>query len=92
MDSNNLKYVRLIGANFWNIRGSFTVLGGLLELGTQMSLVKLSSGLFVVIDTIAMTPEIKSEIDALTNNGELIESKYFSLAVEKMSNNKVFDR
>ena len=76
MDTNDTKMIRAIGNNFWNIRGSFTVLGGMVELGTQMSLVRLGSGRFVVIDTVQMTPEIQREIDALTNNGELIDSKH----------------
>ena len=39
-----------------------------------MSIVKLNSGKFVVLSTVEVNPEMKLEIDSLTNNGELIES------------------
>lgn len=39
-----------------------------------MSLIKLSNGKFVVIDTIPLTEEIKKGIDQLTHNGENIEA------------------
>jgi hypothetical protein len=42
---------------------------GLLDIGTHMSIVQLQNGRFVAIDTIQLTPAIKQEIDALTQNG-----------------------
>lgn len=71
---DNFTALRKIGQNFWNIRGSFTIGFGLIDLGTQMSIVKLNNGNFMVIDTIPITPTMKTEIDFLTNNGELLES------------------
>eukprot|EP01035_Chromulina_nebulosa_P017528 gene17528-23090_t len=64
-----------IGAkNFWNIRSSFYVLGGLLDVGTQMSIIKLSTGKFIVLDTVLIDQALKSEINDLTENGSLIEA------------------
>mmetsp|Transcript_6163 Transcript_6163/g.10628 ORF Transcript_6163/g.10628 Transcript_6163/m.10628 type:complete len:282 (+) Transcript_6163:193-1038(+) len=63
-----------VGPGFWNLRAHFKILGGLLDLGTHMSLAKLSSGNFLVIDTVNLTPEGKAELDKLTDNGRLIEA------------------
>eukprot|EP01127_Copromyxa_protea_P004300 TRINITY_DN1417_c0_g1_i2.p2 TRINITY_DN1417_c0_g1~~TRINITY_DN1417_c0_g1_i2.p2 ORF type:complete len:293 (-),score=40.24 TRINITY_DN1417_c0_g1_i2:1203-2081(-) len=63
-----------VGPGFWNIRGSFKVLAGIVNIGTHMSIVQLSSGKFLVVDTIPLDPELKSEIDALTNNGRDMEA------------------
>lgn len=62
-----------IGPGFWNIRGSFTFCCGLIDIQTHMSIIRLTTGKFLIIDTITITPEIKLEIDNLTNNGTLIE-------------------
>ena len=59
---------------FYNIRSSFKVVGGLVDIGTHMSLIKLESGKFLVVDTVELTPSVKCSIDSLTNNGELIDS------------------
>jgi glyoxylase-like metal-dependent hydrolase (beta-lactamase superfamily II) len=39
-----------------------------------MSIARLSSGKFLVIDTIPLTEQIKAEIDELTENGSKIEA------------------
>lgn len=39
-----------------------------------MSILQLSSGKFLVIDTVALDSELKSELDDLTENGSLIDS------------------
>lgn len=39
-----------------------------------MGLIKLSTGKFVVLSTVAISPEVKKELDQLTENGTLIES------------------
>jgi len=59
--------------NFWNLRGSFKPVF-FLEFGTQMSIAKLSTGKFVIFSTVGISPAAKTEIDALTNNGENIEA------------------
>ncbi|CAM9399227.1 unnamed protein product, partial [Ectocarpus fasciculatus] len=61
------KYLIEVGEGFWNIRGSFVALG-VIELGTHMSIVRLSSGKFLVIDTLPLNPQLKTELDHLTDN------------------------
>lgn len=62
------------GPNFWNIRSSFTALGGLIDIGTHMSLIRLPSGKFLIIDTCDFNDTDKQRIDELTENGKLIEA------------------
>lgn len=62
-----------VGPNFWNLRGSF-VLFHVIDIGTQMSFIKLPSGKFLVIDTCDVPVRAKAAIDELTNNGDLIEA------------------
>lgn len=63
-----------LGAGYWNIRGDFKLLGGMINIGTQMSLIRLSTGKFLVIDTCGVSAPDKTRIDELTNNGALIEA------------------
>ncbi len=62
-----------IGPGFWNLRSSFTMACGLIDIGTHMSLLKLNSGKYLVIDTCDVSGTAKAQIDQITNNGELIE-------------------
>ncbi|KAL0481739.1 hydroxyacylglutathione hydrolase [Acrasis kona] len=62
-----------IAEGFYNIRGDFRV-AGLINVGTQMSLIRLSSGKYLIIDTISMCDELKIAIDKLTANGTNIEA------------------
>ena len=62
-----------LGAGFWNIRGSFRI-GGVLNIGTHCSLVKLSSGKFIFLDSYTLTNDIRAEVMALTNNGQDVEA------------------
>ena len=62
-----------IDDGFWNIRGSFKV-GGVVEIGTQASLVRLSDGDFVLLDTCLLSPEVGTEIDQLTDGGKRIKA------------------
>lgn len=62
-----------VGPGFWNIRGRFKVLK-ILDIETQMSIIKLRSGKFLVIDTVEMNGRLRQEIDQLTSNGENIEA------------------
>eukprot|EP01038_Epipyxis_sp_PR26KG_P010880 gene10880-14602_t len=72
------KFVHLkeIVSGFYNLRGSFTFAFGFVDIGTHMSFIRLSSGKFLVLDTISIPPSgsIKTEIDTLTENGTLIEA------------------
>lgn len=62
-----------IGDNFWNIRGSFKI-AGLIDIGTQASLVRRGNGKFVFLDSYTLTGTTKQEIDDLTKGGEDIEA------------------
>jgi hypothetical protein len=58
---------------FWNIRGEFKVFG-LLNIGTQASLVKCGNGKFVLLDAYTLQGDVKQQVDSLTNNGTDIEA------------------
>lgn len=62
-----------ISETFWNIRGEFKVFG-LLNIGTQASLVKRKNGKFVLLDAYTLQGDIKKKVDALTNHGTDIEA------------------
>ena len=62
-----------LGAGFWNIRGTFRI-GGVLNIGTQCSLIKLDSGRFVFLDSYELTGDVRNEVMALTNNGQDVEA------------------
>ena len=53
---------------FWNIRGSFKI-GGLLDVGTHCSLVRLSDGSFVFLDSYTLSDAVRAEVDRLTDGG-----------------------
>ena len=61
------------GDGFWSIRGSFRI-GGLLDIGTQCALVRLSSGNFVFLDSYALNDEIRAQVDELTDGGRKVEA------------------
>eukprot|EP01097_Dermamoeba_algensis_P011023 TRINITY_DN8388_c0_g1_i1.p1 TRINITY_DN8388_c0_g1~~TRINITY_DN8388_c0_g1_i1.p1 ORF type:complete len:306 (-),score=54.00 TRINITY_DN8388_c0_g1_i1:77-922(-) len=63
-----------VAPGFWNIRGSFKIALGLVNIGNHMSILKLNNGKFLVIDAIPLTDSIKAGIDSLTENGKLIEA------------------
>lgn len=62
-----------VADGFWNIRGSFK-LGGVVDLGTQASLVRLSSGGYVFLDAYTLPEETKRWVDVLTGGGVAIEA------------------
>lgn len=60
-----------VGPGFWNIRGSLK-LGGLVEVGTQMSVVRLASGRFVLLDSYAPDEMTRSRLLELTEGGRAV--------------------
>lgn len=62
-----------VADDFWNIRGSYKV-AGLLDVGTQASLVRLASGRFVLLDTYSFSREVAGQIGELTDHGRDIEA------------------
>lgn len=62
-----------LGSGFWNIRGTFKI-AGIVNIGTQCSLVKLDSGRFIFLDSYTLTGEVREQVMSLTNNGEDVEA------------------
>lgn len=62
-----------VAENFWNIRGSFRV-GGVLDVGTQASLVRLASGRFVFLDAYTLSGAVRRRVNELTAGGENVEA------------------
>jgi hypothetical protein len=58
-----------VDSDFWNIRGSYKV-RGLVEIGTQASLVRCANGQYVFLDACALSPEVRQWVDDATNGGE----------------------
>ena len=61
------------GDRFWNIRGSFRI-AGLLDVGTQASLVQRASGGFVLLDSLVPNAQAATAINNLTEGGSKIEA------------------
>lgn len=62
-----------ISDSFWNIRGSFKVLG-VLDVGTQMSLAQLGSGGFVLLDSYTLSGKALRQVLTKTVGGRRIEA------------------
>lgn len=62
-----------VGDGFWNIRGSFKV-GGVVDLGTQASLVQRGSGGFVLLDACPLTDDAHRWILDVTDGGAAVEA------------------
>lgn len=62
-----------LGAGFWNIRGSFRV-GGVLNIGTQCSLIQLTSGNFIFLDSYTLSGDVRDEVMTLTDHGQKVEA------------------
>ncbi len=62
-----------IAADFWNIRGSFKI-GGLVDIGTQASLVRRSGGGFLLLDSYTLSGDLASEVDAITGGPDSVEA------------------
>lgn len=58
---------------FWNIRGDLRM-NGILNVGTQCSLVRLGAGRFVFLDSYTLTGDIRKRVMALTDQGRAVEA------------------
>ena len=56
--------------NFWNIRGSFRI-GGVVDIGTHASLVRLASGNFLFLDSYAFSETLTEQINGILHGGEI---------------------
>lgn len=66
---------RLIDLNngFWNIRGDLRI-GGVVNVGTHASLVRLSSGGFVFLDSYGFGDAVAEQVMALTDQGRAVRA------------------
>jgi hypothetical protein len=72
---SSFKHIDEIGPDFYQLRGKFLVAGGLIDIKTHMSFVRLGNGRFIVIDTCDTSNEsVIKEINLLTRDGELIDA------------------
>ncbi len=62
-----------VADDFWNIRGSFKI-RGLVDIGTQASLVRRGTGKFVFLDSYTLSDAIEQEVMELTNGGQDVEA------------------
>lgn len=67
------KNVIEVADGFWNIRGSFK-LGGIVDIGTQASLVRRASGRYVLLDAVSLSDATRAWIDEMTTGGADIEA------------------
>jgi len=64
--------IQRVGPGFFHASDSFSISG--LDIGVQQNYIQLSSGRFLILDTINLTTQLTNEINAMTNNGALIEA------------------
>lgn len=62
-----------LGNGFWNIRGDLRI-GGVLNVGTHCSLVRLGSGEFVMLDSYPLAGEARARVMALTDEGRAVRA------------------
>ncbi len=62
-----------VDSDFWNIRGSFRI-GGLVDIGTQASLVRLNSGRFVLLDSYGLKGKVRDAVLSLTDQGRAVDA------------------
>ena len=65
--------MKKLAENFWNFRGSFRI-AGLIDVGTQMSLVRRNNGRFILLDSYELKDDDLSALKALTDGGDAIEA------------------
>ena len=65
--------LKQIGDDFWNIRGSFRI-AGIVDIGTQMSLVRRKNGRYVLLDACGISGKTRRDFDELTDGGEAVEA------------------
>ena len=61
--------VETINEDFHNIRGSFKI-AGVVDIGTQASLVRLTDGRFVMLDSYTLSGEVAASVARLTDDGK----------------------
>ena len=62
-----------LGHGFWNIRGVLRI-GGVVNVGTHCSLVRLSSGGFVFLDSYSLEGDIAAQVMDMTDQGRQVRA------------------
>ena len=62
-----------VSSDFWNIRGSFKI-GGVVDIKTQASLVRLNNGNFVFLDSYSLSREARERVADIVGNDGNIEA------------------
>jgi len=62
-----------VSEDFWNIRGSYRI-GGVIDVGTQTSLLRRANGRFIFLDAYTLTSSVSRQVDELTNGGGKVEA------------------
>lgn len=62
-----------LGNGFWNIRGNLRI-GGVLNVGTHASLVRVGAGRVVFLDSYGFDKEIADQVYALTDHGRAVKA------------------
>jgi len=62
-----------VAEDFWNLRGSFKI-GGIIDIGTQASLVRKKDGRFVFLDAYSLTGSVAQEVEQLTEGGKSVDA------------------
>lgn len=62
-----------VGAGFWNVRGSQKI-AGLVDVGTQMSLVRRASGRYLVLDCYMPDAKARDRLLRLTDGGRAVDA------------------
>jgi len=62
-----------VAEDFWNFRGSYKI-GGVIDVGTQASLVRRASGKFVFLDSYSLNSAARCKVGELTRDGKDIEA------------------
>ena len=62
-----------LGDGFWNLRGSFRILG-VVDVGTQTSLVRRRSGGLIFLDSYTLDGDMKHRVMELTDGGAKVEA------------------
>jgi hypothetical protein len=62
-----------LSEDFWNIRGTFRA-AGVINVGTQSSLVRLASGRFALLDAYTLRGDIADEVMGRTDGGRLVDA------------------
>ncbi|QDA36707.1 hypothetical protein E4191_21745 (plasmid) [Paracoccus liaowanqingii] len=65
--------IRDLGADFWTIRGDLRI-GGVLNVGTQAALVRLSSGGFAILDSYPLRGAVRQAVMELTGQGREVRA------------------